>query len=213
MIWLLLACADTADIESSDGPVSDGREDRSVDPCHLSFSYALGETVLTGTFDSAGRTGTLEGWVDKGVVTGVWSEDGGASGELTGALFESEDWGLVFEAYGSGDDRWALYGFDQPGGAGGWFAFEEQSLDLDFLTGGALEGGITGTWRSDGVVWGELADGRTFEGDWQSEDQTLWVAGDVMVDDESDAWLDGWGSGDESGFDVSASVYPLWCAE
>ena len=208
----LLACTDSADLEATDDGL-DPRGEHADDPCHLSFSYALGETVLTGDFDSAGRTGTVEAWVEKGLLSGVFSEDGGAAGTLTGRVFETEDWGLTVEGYGLSDtgERLALYGFDQPDGAGGWFAFEEAQLDIEFEAG-EMSGDIEGVFRNDGVAWGELADGRTFEGDWGSDEGAIWLSGDVLLDGESDAWLDGQGAATDTGWSATVGVYPLWCA-
>jgi hypothetical protein len=143
----LLACTDSADIEATD---DDPRGEQAFDPCHLSFSYELGDTVMTGDFDTAGRTGTFEAWIEKDALTGVFSEDGGAEGTFTGRVFETEDWGQTIEGYGVSEtgERLALYGFDQPSGAGGWFAFEEAQLDIDFEAG-EMTGDVEGVFLDD----------------------------------------------------------------
>ena len=209
LLTLLLACVDSADV---DNPSADETVD-TYDSCLLRFDYDLGESVLMGDFDTAGRTGWLEGSVEKGVVKGAWAEHGGPTGTLEGRLFDHPDYGVVLEGYGqAGDDRVAFYGYDQPGGASGWFAFKERGVAVTWQEG-QLSGAIEGTFRGDGVVWGELDDGRSFEGNWEVEDELLTWSGDVLLEDHSDAWLAGEGVPEEEGWDSWAFVYPLWCAD
>jgi hypothetical protein len=75
-----------------------------------------------------------------------------------------------------------------------------------------MTGDVEGVFRNDGVAWGQLRDGRSFEGDWGADEGAIWLSGDVMLDDESDAWLDGQGPATETGWSATVGVYPLWCA-
>jgi len=212
ILHLLIACVynDTADNDRSGHP-DDTRTD--ADPCHLAFGYELGETVLMGEFDTAGRTGWLEGTLEKGVLDGAWAEDGGEQGTFRGRVFEHEVYGTTIEGYGvAGDEHLAFYGYDQAGGSAGWFSFHERSVAVDWVAG-TLSGAISGQYRDDGFAWGELDDGRVFEGDWSSADGQLEWSGDVMVGNESDAWLHGKGLAAEEGFEAWGYVYPLWCAD